>query len=187
MRPDDLCGQADGPGDLIVGTVEEVLQFLPGERPLVRCLLVLLGVPRGIPLEAHLGRVSSKQPFAQRIPPVSGVDEVPAEHPDGVLVRPHRGLPQVVLGSQIAEELVDMLHRPPPRHLVAVRHESTDQTFAAIDGGWREIPGQLLPAPTREHLFQDLICRVQVAHLVQGYDSSELVDRQRTPPPDSTR
>jgi hypothetical protein len=77
----------------------------------------------------------AEQPFAQRIPPVPRVDQVPAEHPNRVLVSPHGGLPQVVFSPQIAEELVDMLHRPPPRHLTAVVHESTDQTLPAIDRG----------------------------------------------------
>lgn len=50
-----------------------------GEGPLGWILLVLLGVGRGVPLEADLDRVGAEQVLASIAPAVYGVNQVGAE------------------------------------------------------------------------------------------------------------
>lgn len=181
-RQPALAAQRPGPCHLGVGAVEERLQFGPGECPLARVLLVVLGVGGGVRLEADLGGVGPEVLLADTVPAVGGFDEVGAEQPQGVLVCPDRGLAQRVLGPQVSEKFVDVLHGRAPRHLVGEPQEAADQLLAALDCGEREIACQLLAAPAGQHFLQHLICGLQVANTRQLDDSPHVVNSHSPAP-----
>ena len=90
--------------DLLVGVVQEPLQFLAGERPGFRAALVLVQVCDGVPLMADGHRVHARPELAltrcrPAIPPVS---EVLAEQPQVGLVAADRRRGQVALGPSVS-------------------------------------------------------------------------------------
>ncbi|WP_308258977.1 hypothetical protein [Pseudonocardia sp. H11422] len=63
----------------------------------------------------------------------------------------------MALSSEITEELIDVTHRPCPRHLVAVIKEPRNHACPGVDRRERQVPRQLLVPPPRQHVRQDLI------------------------------
>jgi len=159
-RQPALAAQISDPGDLVVGAVEEDLQLLAGERALARVLLVLLVMAGAVPVVHDLAGVRAKCLLTDGVPAVAGVGEVVAEQPQAVLVGADGQATQVVLRTEVAEELVDVTDRPRPRHLVAVPDEPGNHTCPAVDGRERQVPGQLLVPPPGQHVVEDLISTV---------------------------
>jgi hypothetical protein len=120
--------------------------------------------------------------LADAVPAVAGFDEVGAEQAQGVLVGPDGGLAQRVLGAQVPEELVDVLHRPVPRHLVGEPQKPADQPLAALDRGEREVARQLLAAPPGQHLLKHLVCSLQMSNTGELDDPADVVNSHRSAP-----
>jgi len=145
-------------------------------------LLVGLGMTGSVPLETHLAGMGPEFPLAQLIPAISRIHEIGAEHPQRVLIGPGRRLPQVKLCPHVAEELIYVLHRPVPGHRRGVVQEPAHQPFPAVDRNEREIAGQLLPPPTRQHILDDLIRGVQITDLAERHHPTHVIDRHPRPP-----
>ena len=78
------------PVDFVIGPVEEVLQFPPGEGPLAGRGLCFLGMGGGVPVKAHLGRVGAEKPFADPVPAILRGAGIGAEGSQRRLVAAHR-------------------------------------------------------------------------------------------------
>ena len=81
----------------------------------------------------------------------------------------------MVLAAQVAEELVDVGGGPGPRHLVAVLEEPGHQPGPGVDGGQREVAGQLLVPPAVEHVLDDLVGPVPARQAPQRHHPAQVV------------
>ncbi|MEV4895111.1 hypothetical protein AB0K48_37610, partial [Nonomuraea sp. NPDC055795] len=109
-------------GHLLVGIVEEALQLIDGEGPLLRSGLDLLNVGCGVALVDDLDRVCAEAFLADRHPVVGGVDHVLAERAQCILVGPQCRVLAAVDRPQVTEPFIGVLGRPDTRRMHRRRH-----------------------------------------------------------------
>lgn len=153
-----------GACDLVVGVVEEPLQFFAGERPRFRITLVILQVREGVPFVSDGHRKGAEGFLACRAPAVAGVDEELGEQPNRALVAADRGRRQVLLARQRGRPLVHVGRRPLPRVLVREIEEPADQPFPRVDRFVLQPPRLLLSPPPPQHRVEHRVLRTQLDH-----------------------
>jgi hypothetical protein len=162
--------------------VEEVLQLVLGEGPLHRGLFVVLDVGGGVPFEEHLSGVGAESLFADPVPPVVGIADIGAEHPQRVLVTPCRRLLSPLQRAQIAEELLHHGRRPRPREFVGVIDEALDEARSRRNRVSIQVAAQLLVAPPLEHFVDRLGLRMEHRNRADDVHATTQIDGQDGPP-----
>jgi hypothetical protein len=102
----------------------------------------------GVPFEEHLSGVGAESLFADPVPPVVGIADIRAEHPQRILVTPHRRLLSPFHRAQIAEKLLHQARRPRPRKLIGRLDEALNQARSPRNRVSIQVAAQLLITPT---------------------------------------
>lgn len=143
-------------GDLFACVVEEVLQFIEGERALLLPGLDLLQVRRCVPVVHHLDRMGTEALLADRRPVVGRVADVLAERAQRVLIGPQRRVRAAAHRPQVAEPLVGMLRCPLPREHAGVLEERPQPARPLLDRGQGQVARQLLVAPAVQQRLEPI-------------------------------
>ena len=151
------------------------------EGTLRRCLLVVLDVCCGIPLEEHLSTVPTEAALAQSIPPVVEVADVGAEQLQRRLTTAYRRVRDSANRAEVSDVFLDHGWYPCPRELVGVVDEPYDHLLTLLDGAELQVSAELLVPPSREHVFDGLLLGMQWCHRLDQDDASAPVDPHDTP------
>jgi hypothetical protein len=132
----------------------------------------------GVPFEEHLSGVGAESLFADPVPPVVGIADIRAEHPQRILVTPHRRLLSPFHRAQIAEKLLHQARRPRPRKLIGRLDEALNQARSPRNRVSIQVAAQLLIAPTLEHLVDRLGLRMQHRNRTDHIHATAQIDGQ---------
>lgn len=163
-RQPALAAPVAGRGHLLVGVVEEVLQLIDGEGPLLGPGLDFLDMGRGVALMHDLDRMRAEALLADLCPAVGRIDDVLAEGTQCVLVGAQRRVRAAVHRAQVGEPFVGVLGRPLPRECLGMPEKDAKAAGPFVDRREGEIPGRLLIAPAVHHRFEHLLLGVQQCH-----------------------
>jgi hypothetical protein len=117
----------------------------------------------GVPLMEDLHRMGAEPLLTQLVPAVPAIGQVSTEKLHRLLVVPDRRVRQA-LAHQRCRPLLDVARTPPPRVVIAERHEPANDQHPLLHRRRHQQPRPLLSNPPSQHRLQHRLLRRQERH-----------------------